>query len=237
MVQGQRAHEKQIVFPGVHHKINADLVHNNSFSLRRDGCAEELAVNLTADHQGLAEVGHAYLKAQRALFGADDCGLAERNRLGSLLGEGDLCHDHTTPKAVDDGTHKTLDYDQRHRPRTEAGDVSATVTDGCLGLQRVEKSRRQAYDVLHARCVVRGGILPIEVAVVSCDPVPDQAEDEPAESERSDEVQDHVTPSRLHEGGPYVEDVGEAVSVHHGAELNVAAAIFGHQAALSNTPL
>ncbi len=73
--------------------------------------------------------------------------------------------------------------------------------------------------------------------MVSGDPIPEEAEDEPAEGEGRHEVQDNEPPSGLDEGGPYVQDVGEAVSVHHVAELDVAAAVFGHQAVFANPPL
>lgn len=75
-----------------------------------------------------------------------------------------------------------------------------------------------------------GAILSCQIAVGLGDPVPQQAEDEPAPRERSHEQEEDEAPADLHEGGPEVHQEGKVVAVLDVAKLNVAVAVLGDQA-------
>lgn len=72
-------------------------------------------------------------------------------------------------------------------------------------------------------------VLPRQVSVTACNPVPQQAEDEPAEGERGDEEEEDETPPDLNKGGPEVGQEGKVVAVLDVSIFNVAAAVFGHE--------
>lgn len=72
-------------------------------------------------------------------------------------------------------------------------------------------------------------VLPCQVSIAAGNPVPQQAENEPAEGERGDEEEENKTPPDLHKGGPEVCQEGKVVAVFDVSIFNVAAAIFSHQ--------
>ena len=80
----------------------------------------------------------------------------------------------------------------------------ATVTDGRLRLQGIQEGGSEAVNVVHAPHVLVRAILSHEIAVAFCDPVPEQAEDEPAPSERGHKQEEDKAPSDLHKGGPEI---------------------------------
>lgn len=83
--------------------------------------------------------------------------------------------------------------------------------------------------------MVLGRILPRQVFVVASNPVPQKTKDEPAKGEGGNKEQEDETPPDLNKGGPEVCDEGKVVAVLHVAILNVAAAIFGHKPAPTNS--
>lgn len=76
-------------------------------------------------------------------------------------------------------------------------------------------------------------VLARKVAIGLCDPVPQQAEDEPAACEGSHKQEEDKTPANLHKGGPEIQQVGKVVAVFDVAELNVAVAVLGDQASFT----
>ncbi|CAG5870307.1 unnamed protein product [Menidia menidia] len=75
----------------------------------------------------------------------------------------------------------------------------------------------------------RNAVIPVGL----CDPVPEQAEEEPAAREGGHKQQEDEAPADLHKGGPEVHQEGKVVAVLYVAELNVAVAILGDQAGLA----
>ena len=106
----------------------------------------------------------------------------------------------------------------------------APVPYGGLGLQGVEERRREAVNVVYAPHVSLCAVLSGQVPVALCDPVPQQAEDEPAPGEGGHEQEEDEAPADLHEGGPEVHQVRKVVAVLDVAKLNVAAPVLGDQA-------
>lgn len=80
-------------------------------------------------------------------------------------------------------------------------------------------------------------LLPRQVAVAPRNPVPEQAEDEPAESKGCDEKEEDEAPADLHEGGPEVGQEGKVVAVLDVSILDVATAVFGYQPGPAAPPL
>ena len=231
----ERTDEEEVVLARVHHKVDAHLVHDDGLALGRDGCPQQFAVDLAPDQEGLPHVGHADLQAQPALLRADNRRFAEGHSLGPLLGEGDLGQDDPAHEAVDDGTDERLDDDEGHRPGALARDGPPAVADGGLRLEGVEEGGGEPVDVADAGDVALGVTLARQVPVPLGDPVPQQAENEPASGEGRYEEEDHETPADLHEGGPEVLEEGEVAVVLDVAELDVAAPVFGHQATSANS--
>lgn len=147
MVQCQRADKKQVVLASVHCKVNAYLVQNYSFAVRRDSCPMQLAVDLAPDELGLTEVGHSNHQAQAALVQADDRCITESHCLCPLLGKGDLGQDHPTYEAVDKDPDEGLDDDDSHGARAVPSECPSTITNGGLGLQGVQESRGEIINI------------------------------------------------------------------------------------------
>lgn len=73
-------------------------------------------------------------------------------------------------------------------------------------------------------------VLSSQIPVALCNPVPQQAENEPAACEHSHKQKENKPPANLHKGGPEVYQVRKLVTVLDVPELNVAVPVFGDQA-------
>lgn len=76
--------------------------------------------------------------------------------------------------------------------------------------------------------MVYRGVLPRQISIDACNPVPQQAKYEPAEGERGDEEEEDKTPPDLHKGGPEVSQEGQVFAVLDVSVFNIATTIFGH---------
>ena len=110
-----------------------------------------------------------------------------------------------------------------------SGQSPASVPDGGLGLQRVEEGRSEAIYVVDTLDVSVRAVLSRQVSVAFGNPVPQQAEDEPAAGERRHKQEQDEAPADLHKGGPEVQQVRKVITVLDVPKLNVAAAIFSDQ--------
>lgn len=237
MVKGQRADKEEIVTSSIHHKMNANLVHDDGFTFRRDSCLEQLAVDLASNHQALAQVGHSYLQTEPALSGADNSYLSKGDGLGSFLGPGDFSHDHGTPEADDNCTKDTLDCEDSESTGTICGDHPIAIANGHLGLYRLEECASHVKDIQDTRSVVIRWVLPPHVAISNGCPIPEKSKDEPAENKGGCEVKGDVTPAHVHQCGPKIEHGDEEVLVPHTAIRDVAVTILGYQTALVDPTL
>lgn len=230
VVEGHRANKEQVVLSGVDHEVDVHLVQNDGVSVRRGGRPQQLAVDLAADQQGLPKVRHSDQETQTSFLQADDGRVAEGHRLRPIFGQGDLGQDDAAHEAVDEDADQRLDDEESHGAGAVARRRPAAVPDGGLGLQGVEERRGEAVHVVHAPDVSGGAVLPRQIPVALGDPVPQQAEEEPAARERRHEQEEDEAPADLHERGPEVHEVRHVVAVFNVAELDVATAVFADQA-------
>lgn len=110
---------------------------------------------------------------------------------------------------------------------------SPSVPNGGLSLQGIQEGSREAMDVVYAPDVAVCAVLPHEVTVGLCNPVPQQAEDEPATRKGSHKQEEDKAPADLHKGGPEVQQVCKMVAVLDVAKLNIAVAVLAHQASFA----
>lgn len=76
--------------------------------------------------------------------------------------------------------------------------------------------------------MIWGRILPCQVSVSSCNPVPQKAKNEPAEGKGSNEQEEDKSPPDLNERGPEVGQEGKVPGIMDVSIFDVTATIFGH---------
>lgn len=229
VVECQRTNKEEVVLASVHHEVYVDLVHDHCLPVSCVSGPEELTVDLAPYHQGLAQIGHSDGQAKGAIFGTYDCHVTERDGLCPLFRQRDFGQDNSAHEAVDYGSNEGLDNKESHSSRTDWGQSSTAVPYGRLSLEGVKESCGKSEHIVDARNVILVLLLPRQVAVATCNPVPEQAEDKPAEGEGSDEEEEDEAPANLYKGGPEVGQKGKVVAVLDVSIFNVAAAVLGYQ--------
>jgi len=186
-------------------------------------------------------VSDAEQKAVGSVLLADDCLLAEHDRVGASLGLRQLGEDQSSHEALDEHARTRLDHEEDDGLGAAGSHHPEPVPDRVLRFYGEEQRRDEVVDVVDARFPVvlaRGMQV---VAMGNGDDVPDDAEDDPAEHEGESEHEQIVAPLHVDERR---EDVDQVLPVpfRDVSAKHVASAVLEHQPALlalgvESTPL
>lgn len=230
VVEAERQDEEGTLPTGVHVEVNRSLVDLSLLALLGGVGLEQLSCELALDQQAPPHVGHSHHQTQLALAFADHCVVAELDGFCSLFGSSQFGQKGSRDEDLGQAGDDQLSHESEDSQRTLLGDVTKTVANGGLRLQREQEGSGESLHVHHARRVV-GVRQSVKVSVPHADEEIEDPEDKPGHDEGGGKQGQLVAPLHVHHCGPDVMQV-QLDHALHVVDPDVVVAVLGHNSSL-----
>lgn len=201
MNDGHRPDEEEVLRAIVTAQFYIILVVRNQFSFLCCAFPDYLSSHVGPNDEGLPHVPDAKQQTQAAVPHADTYIAGKHNGVGALLGTGQLSEHNAHHEGLQYDARDALNAHHQHCLGAFLRDVSGSISNGMLRLNREEKACRESLDLFNA------SLCPVDVAVDLDDHVPDEGKSKPANNEGKEEDQEGPAPLHVDECGIQVLEV------------------------------